>query len=137
MQRSFRMFRLRARLSMDGRHDRDVRREVTVATGANTTPEGEAKHRHEIFLQFCNRFTQKVKEAEEYLELVDLIDESTDDYIVTADELFEEQSQRWHCGKCILRDALEHIWPEIESLAIKLGVPYESQMIDLWDDEHD
>lgn len=108
-----------------------------MAKGADPTPANEAKHRHEIFLQFCNRFTQKIREAEDYLELEDLVDEDTDDYIVTAEELFEEQSKRWHCGKCILRDAMEHIWPEIESLAIKLGVPYESQMIDFWGDDHD
>jgi hypothetical protein len=73
---------------------------------------------------------QQANNAEKWLNLDDLIsDDDAEEYVVDEDTVLEEQEKRWHCSKCVVRDILNHIWPEIESLAIKLGVPFQPEIM--------
>lgn len=102
-----------------------------MGKGQHPSAEGPADHRLEIWDQFCERFMRQANAAESWLNLDDLVDQSGDgeQYVVDDDSVIEQQEKRWHCSKCVVRDVLNYVWPEIESLAIKLGVPFQPEIM--------
>ena len=84
-------------------------------------PEDEAedkRHRLKIWEEFCERAVDAGNRAIEFFELGDVEDEYGDA------ELNEIYLARWESSGVIVEAAYNFIWPEIESLAIKLGVPF-------------
>lgn len=80
---------------------------------------GEEKyHKARIWEDFCRRATEAGNRAIEYLELGDVEGEYSDD------ELDEIYTARFESPGVIIEAAYNFLWPEIEGLAIKLGVPF-------------
>jgi hypothetical protein len=121
------MFRIRPGISLDGRYDRDVRRKITMAKRPDPEGSNEANYKADVFDQFCERFDAKVREAERYLACEDFFDENGEPTI-PEEEIWDIEAERHHCNVCIMREVLYILWPEIESLAIKLGVPFKSEI---------
>ena len=101
-----------------------------MGTGQHSSEQSPKDHKLEIWTQFCDRFMQQANFAEGWLNLDDLISaDDPEEYSVGEDTVLEEQEKRWHCSKCVVRDILNYVWPEIEGLAIKLGVPFEPEIM--------
>lgn len=81
---------------------------------------GDQSERHKILLweDFCSRAVEAGNRAIEYLELGDIKDEYGEDAL---DEIY---LSRWESAGAIVEAAYNMLWPEIETLAIKLGVPF-------------
>lgn len=92
----------------------------------------EAKH-HKILIweEFCQRATTAGNKAIEYLELGDVQDEYSDD------ELNEIYTARWESPGVVVEATLNLLWPEIEALAIKLGVPFLPEIASIDEEEND
>ncbi len=112
----------------------------------NTSRYDGSDHRLELWDQFCVRFIRASKEAQEWLDCKDLEKEgpegtffvNDDGEVITEDEQWEIQSDRMHCSTCIIRDVLNFVWPEVESLALKLGVPFKPDISSIDDlDDYD
>lgn len=105
-----------------------------MAEGYN--PEGTSwseAERHKVLLweDFCAKAVEAGNKAIEYLELADLEDEYSDE------ELDEIYSARWEHPGLIVEAAYNFLWPEIEGLAIKLGVPFIPEIASLDKDKND
>lgn len=104
-----------------------------MATGDHTPGplNEEAWHRQLIWEEFCHRATEVGNKAIEYFDLADL-DDDLDEEEVTA--IYE---YRWASTGDVIVAAYNFLWPEIESLAIKLGVPFQPEIgeIDGFKDE--
>lgn len=92
-----------------------------MAEGYNQEGSGwdeEKHHKARIWEEFCKRATEAGNRAIEYLELGDVDGEYSDD------ELDEIYTARWDGPGIVVEAAYNFLWPEVEALAIKLGVPF-------------
>lgn len=111
----------------------------------DTSRSDGSDHRLELWEQFCERFIRASKEAQKWLDCSDLekdgpdgttyVDEHGDS--IDEDEYWDIQAERMHCSTCIVRDVLNFVWPEVESLAIKLGVPFKPDIMSMDDMDED
>lgn len=87
----------------------------------------ETQHKQLLWESFSTKAVEAANKAIEHLELADYADDET----VTEQQLAEIYDERWQSAANIVVDAYNFIWPEIESLAIKLGVPFEPEVFDI------
>ena len=91
----------------------------------------EKYHKSSLWEDFCIKAVEAGNKAIEYLELGDVEGEYSDD------ELDEIYSARWEHPGLIVEAAYNFLWPEIEGLAIKLGVPFIPEIASLDKDQND
>jgi hypothetical protein len=87
----------------------------------------ETNHRQLVWEEFLVRSVEAANKAIEWLELAEYEDETG----ISDDEIQEIYEQRWESTGTIVTDAFNFLWPEIESLAIKLGVPFEPEISEI------
>jgi len=99
----------------------DVRRENTVAEGRDPEEsfDESAEHRLLVWQEFLLRAVEAGNKAIEWLSLEDIDTESLSDSEI--ENLYE---QRWSSTGDVVVSAYNFLWPEIESMVIKLGVPF-------------
>ena len=94
------------------------------------TPEpfdDETYHKQLVWEGFLTKAVEAGNKAVDWLELADY----ADDEKITESELADIYDERWQSTGDIVVAAYNFLWPEIESLAIKLGVPFEPEIFDL------
>lgn len=91
----------------------------------------EQRHKANLWEEFCVRAVDAGNRAIEYLELGDVEGEYSDD------ELDEIYLARWESSGLIVESAYNFLWPEIEALAIKLGIPFVPEIATLYGDKDD
>jgi len=91
----------------------------------------EQRHKIRLWEDFCARAVEAGNRAIEYLELGDVDGDYSDE------ELDEIYLARWESSGVIIESVFNHLWPEIEGLAIKLGVPFVSEVAALYGDKND
>lgn len=89
-------------------------------------------HRQLIWEEFLERAVDAGNKAIGYLNLEDYSDE-----MVAESTLEEVYMDRWRSAGDIVTSAFNFLWPEIESLAIKLGVPFEPEIMEIHGIEDD
>lgn len=87
----------------------------------------ETSHKQRIWEEFLTRSVEAGNKAIEWLELEDYSDDELSD-----DELEEIYTHRWQSTGDVVISAYNFLWPEIESLAIKLGVPFEPEVSEIY-----
>lgn len=92
----------------------------------------ESAHKLALWEEFLVRAVEAGNKAISYLEL-----EDTDIESMSDDELEDEYSKRWAGAGEIVVEAYNFLWPEIEALAMKLGVPFLPEIEALMEDEDD
>lgn len=83
-------------------------------------------HRQLVWEEFLQRAVEAGNRAIEYLNLEDYSDD-----MVAESVLEEVYNERWQSAGDIVIAAYNFLWPEIESLAIKLGVPFEPEIMEI------
>jgi len=86
----------------------------------------ETNHKQLVWEDFLARSVEAGNKAIEWLELEDYADDE-----LTDDELEEIYSERWQSTGDVVISAFNFLWPEIESLAIKLGVPFQPEISEI------
>lgn len=81
--------------------------------------EDEINHKDLIWKEFTVRAVEAANKAIEWLELEDIDRETCSE--ARMEEIYH---YRWESTGDIVTSVLNFVWPEIESLAIKLGVPF-------------
>lgn len=84
-------------------------------------------HRQLIWEEFLERAVDAGNKAIGWLELEDY----ADDGLVSESELEEIYNDRWRTTGDIVVAAYNFLWPEIESMATKLGVPFEPEIMEI------
>ena len=88
----------------------------------------ETAHKQLIWEEFLTRSVEAGNKAIEWLELEDYLDQDVSD-----DELEAVYAERWETTGDVVIAAFNFLWPEIESLAIKLGVPFEPEVSEIYE----
>lgn len=83
----------------------------------------ETRHKQAIWEEFQYRSVEAANKCIEWLELQD-IDTST----YTDSKIEKIYNERWSSTGDIVVSVLNFVWPEIESMAIKLGVPFQPEI---------
>ena len=91
----------------------------------------EQHHKLSLWEEFCATAVAAGNKAIEYLELGDVEGEYSDE------ELDEIYTARWENSGIIVEAAYNFLWPEIEALAIKLGVPFLPEISELYGKNND
>ena len=86
----------------------------------------ETYHRQLVWEEFLQRAVEAGNKAIDYLELDDYAGE-----MVAESVLEEVYNERWQSTGDIVMAAYNFLWPEIESLAIKLGVPFQPKIMEI------
>lgn len=86
----------------------------------------ETYHRQLVWEEFLQRAVEAGNKAIDYLELDDYAGE-----MVAESVLEEVYNERWQSTGDIVMAAYNFLWPEIESLAIKLGVPFQPEIMEI------
>lgn len=88
-------------------------------------------HKQRIWEEFCIRAVEVGNKAIEYFDLADLDEDLGDDEVNAIYEY------RWASTGDVIVSAYNFLWPEIEALATKLGVPFQPEIgeIDGFEDE--
>lgn len=97
----------------------------------NYSPEpfdDETSHKQRIWEEFLVRSVEAGNRAIEWLELEDFADDQ-----LTDSQLEEIYNERWQSTGDVVITCFNFLWPEIESLAIKLGVPFEPEVSEIYD----
>lgn len=87
----------------------------------------ETYHKQLVWENFLAKAVEAGNKAVDWLELADY----ADDEKVTEAELADIYDERWQSTGDVVVAAYNFLWPEIEALAIKLGVPFEPEIFDL------
>ena len=82
-------------------------------------------HRQLVWEEFLQRAVDVGNKAVDYFELADL-DEDIDEE--EANAIYE---YRWQSAGDVVITCFNFLWPEIESLAIKLGVPFQPEIAEI------
>ena len=90
----------------------------------------ETHHRQLIWEEFLQRAVEAGNQAMDYLDLVDVESEN-----LTDDEFEAIYHSRWQSTGDIVVTTYNFLWPEIEALAMKLGVPFQPEILELDLDE--
>lgn len=100
-----------------------------MAEGNNTSEpfDDETRHKQLIWEEFLAQAVEAGNKAVDWLELADYDDDET----VTDSELERIYNERWETTGDVVVSAYNFLWPEIESLAVKLGVPFEPEIFHL------
>jgi hypothetical protein len=92
-------------------------------------PTEDEAHRLRIWEEFCKNAVSAGNKAIEYLELGDIAPDEYDD--TALDEIY---AARWESSGVIVEAVLNHVWSEVEGLAIKLGVPFLPEIAEIHND---
>ena len=84
-------------------------------------------HKQLVWEEFLAKAIEAGNKAIEWLELEDYDDDET----ISDSELEEIYNERWQTTGDVVVSAYNFLWPEIESLAVKLGVPFEPEIFQL------
>lgn len=84
----------------------------------------ETRHRQAIWEEFLERAVDAGNNAIAWLDLDDIAEQEG----ISESELEEEYLNRWQSTGDVVITVLNFIWPEIESLAVKLGVPFQPEI---------
>lgn len=84
----------------------------------------ETLHKQRIWEEFLSQAVEAGNKAIDWLELADYSGDSE----VSDEELEEVYNSRWQSTGDVVIAAYNFLWPEIESLAIKLGVPFQPEI---------
>lgn len=100
-----------------------------MAKGNNTSEpfDEETYHKQLVWEDFLARSVEAGNKAIDWLELADYDDDET----ITEAKLEEIYNERWQTTGDVVVSTYNFLWPEIESLAVKLGVPFEPEIFDL------
>lgn len=90
----------------------------------------DTHHKQLVWEEFLQRAVEAGNMAMNYLDLVDVDCEN-----LTDDEFEAVYHSRWESTGDIVVAAYNFLWPEIEALAMKLGVPFQPEIIELNLDE--
>ena len=89
-------------------------------------------HKQLVWEEFLERAVEAGNKAIEWLELEDYAEE------MVAESVIEEvYNERWASTGDVVMSAYNFLWPEIESLAIKLGVPFQPEIMEIHGIEDD
>lgn len=88
----------------------------------------ETAHKQLVWEEFLGRSVDAANKAIQWLELDDYVDRDVSD-----DELEAVYAERWETTGDVVIAAYNFLWPEIESLAIKLGVPFQPEIGEIED----
>jgi hypothetical protein len=101
-----------------------------MAEGHNQEgPTEDQHHKLLVWEEFCKNAVAAGNRAIEYLELGDVEPDEYDD--AALDEIY---AARWESAGVIVESVLNHVWEEVESLAIKLGVPFLPEIAEIKND---
>jgi len=84
----------------------------------------ETLHKQLIWEEFLSQAIEAGNKAIDWFELVDY----TGNDQISDGELEQIYNQRWSSTGDIIIAAYNFLWPEIEALAIKLGVPFQPEI---------
>lgn len=83
----------------------------------------ETRHKQSVWEEFRARSVDAANKCIEWLELQDIDPSEYHD-----SEIEQIYNERWSSTGDIVVSVLNFMWPEIESLAVKLGVPFEPEI---------
>lgn len=84
-------------------------------------------HRQLVWEEFLQRAVDAGNKAIGWLEL----DDYANDELVSERELEEAYNERWRTTGDVVIAAYNFLWPEIEALATKLGVPFQPEIMEI------
>lgn len=87
----------------------------------------ETNHKQLVWEEFLAKAVEAGNKAIDWLELADYDDDET----ISDSELEDIYNERWKTTGDVVVSAYNFLWPEIESLAVKLGVPFEPEIFHL------
>lgn len=90
----------------------------------------ETIHKQLIWEEFLQRAVDAGNNAMDWLDMVDVESEKLSD-----DEFEAVYHSRWESTGDIITAAYNFLWPEIEALAMKLGVPFQPEIMELHSDD--
>lgn len=93
----------------------------------NHSPEpfsDETRHKQAVWEEFLERAVNAGNQAIGWLECDDL----EGDESISEDEFGQIYLARWESTGDVVMAVLNFLWPEIESMAVKLGVPFEPEI---------
>jgi hypothetical protein len=83
-------------------------------------------HKQLVWEEFLQRAVEAGNKAIDWFDLADYAEE------MVAESVIEEvYNERWNSTGDVVMAAFNFLWPEIESLAIKLGVPFEPEIMEI------
>lgn len=83
----------------------------------------ETRHKQLVWNEFLVQSVEAANKAIEWLELSDL-----DHELLSDSDIEAKYNERWKSTGDVVISILNFVWPEIESLATKLGVPFEPEI---------
>lgn len=86
----------------------------------------ETYHKQLVWEEFLQRAVEAGNQAIGWLELEDYAEK-----MVAESTLEEVYNERWASAGDIVMAAYNFLWPEVESLAIKLGVPFQPEIMEI------
>lgn len=86
----------------------------------------ETYHKQLVWEEFLERAVEAGNKAIEWFELEDYTDQ-----LISENELEEIYNERWRSTGDIIVSAYNFLWPEIESMATKLGVPFQPEIMEI------
>ena len=86
----------------------------------------ETSHKQRLWEEFLAQAVEAGNKAIDWLELQDYADQDIPD-----GELERIYNERWASTGDVVIAAFNFLWPEIEGLAIKLGVPFEPEISEI------
>jgi hypothetical protein len=92
----------------------------------------ETYHKQLVWEQFLQDAVEAGNKAIEWFDLADYSEE-----MVSESELEEVYNERWQSTGDVVVAAYNFLWPEIEALAIKLGVPFQPEIGEIDGIEYD
>lgn len=100
-----------------------------MAKGSNSPEpfDEETYHKQQVWEGFLSKAVEAGNKAIDWFELADYVDDET----VSESKLEQVYNERWQSAGDIVVAAYNFLWPEIESLAVKLGVPFEPEIFDI------
>jgi len=84
-------------------------------------------HRQLVWEEFLQRAVDAGNKAIEWFELADY----ADDGLISESELEEIFNDRWSSTGNVVIAAYNFLWPEIEAMATKLGVPFQPEIMEI------
>lgn len=88
----------------------------------------ETSFKQRVWEEFLTRSVEAANRCIEWFELKDYADDE-----LSEDQLEEVYNERWQSTGDVVISCFNFLWPEIESLAIKLGVPFEPEISEIYD----
>lgn len=89
-------------------------------------------HRQLVWEEFLERAVDAGNKAIEWFELEDCTDQ-----LLSEREIENIYNERWSTTGDIIVAAYNFLWPEIESMATKLGVPFQPEIMEIDNIEDD